>query len=719
MNPEKSNFYSKYSFNIVFVCFAFFLIQSNIIAQNNNSQPNNIAIEEKLKAPTKIGIILSGSSITWSRGSISDGFSGQVVDYIQNELSTTILYSDMKYSVDVTDFQNLLQYKGVGKKLIGLNSIVEFDLYGDEIAICQTKLRTSDFAVIQVKADGEIIGRFTNNNETIGSDEQEFLGDGTTLKFQLNHPTTFAHEIKINGELQKGETYTGGWTRSIPNNPGYLIIRKLDENQKPVHYIWFKTAPEKGAKISVDFKYGRIVAFEGSTVGQLSTDEENETPYGEGAVSFDPASPAKLSSGLEYRQIDKNAFWIHKFTEQKKRHFEIEIIDGENPYFIINFASNRFHNFMNAGIGGWSLARLLDNDGVNDYNGFFEKFTPDIIVNESATNDDWAFGERKLKRTLTRLSEKEVKQLWALELDKVTFQENTNDYTAIVNTGLIYNIDELSLTCKQVMNSNVNAGDIIRIGNYHGDNKQVVCREIESVDLPSGKVTWLAPINAEHILNVQSLSYLIGAECSVRDLSGYQNQYENLINKLQKISPQTQLLIAQPGLSNYRRRQLWGYNIIHRRLATKFHNVSTIEVTDWLHDFQKGNISGKSFVEIEADGSGKYVLPWQGHWQGFEVWVNNKNVYGTDCFVDGGFGYSVNQNASGSELNIEKGYDKSYSANRKMQLVFTKNIPQKGKIKVIKADSVWSSDYCHTNKTGAYVYGQIYISRLKSYLNQK
>jgi hypothetical protein len=52
-----------------------------------------------------------------------------------------------------------------------------------------------------------------------------------------------------------------------------------------------------------------------------------------------------------------------------------------------------------------------------------------------------------------------------------------------------------------------------------------------------------------------------------------------------------------------------------------------------------------------------------------------------------------------------------------MRLVFTKNIPQNGKIKVIKADSVWSGDYCHANKTGAYIYGQIYINRLKNYLD--
>jgi len=77
--------------------------------------------------------------------------------------------------------------------------------------------------------------------------------------------------------------------------------------------------------------------FEGSTVGQTESDENNESDYGEGDTSFDTTKPAVLSSGLEYRYIDKRAFWIHKFTESKTRHFEIEIIGGTNPYFIINY----------------------------------------------------------------------------------------------------------------------------------------------------------------------------------------------------------------------------------------------------------------------------------------------------------------------------------------------------------------------------------------------
>jgi len=119
---------------------------------------------------------------------------------------------------------------------------------------------------------------------------------------------------------------------------------------------------------------------------------------------------------------------------------------------------------------------------------------------------------------------------------------------------------------------------------------------------------------------------------------------------------------------------------------------------------------------LEANGNHEYCLPWQGHWQGFEVWVNNNNVYGIDCYIDGGAGYSVDRVDSGMGLNIEKSYDKSHSSTRSMRLVFFKNIPGEGEIEVVKADSIWSDDYCHPNNTGAYVYGQIYIDRIKGYI---
>jgi hypothetical protein len=372
---------------------------------------------------------------------------------------------------------------------------------------------------------------------------------------------------------------------------------------------------------------------------------------------------------------------------------------------------------MNAGISGWSLNRVLDHNGINDYEDFTSIFHPDVIVCEYATNDDWEFGQRKVRRTLTGLSKKDVKDLWTLELDSISYQNSTDDYSARVCTGLISDIDEFSLTCPQIVGTTIAKGDIIRIGDYHGDNRQVTCREISSANLAKGQVSWLEPINPKRMLNVETLSDLKGKECSVRDLSVYQQKYELLIENLRKTAPNAQILITQPGLSNYRFRQLWGYDLVHRKLAVKYPGVGTIEITARLQEFQESNSTGDSFIEIEANGNRKYTLPLTGHWQGFEVWVDNKNVYGKDCYIDGENGYAVDQTSKGTGLNIKNRYDKSHSAKKPMSLVFTKNIPKKGKIRIIKADSVWSGDYAHPNNDGAYIYGQSYIDRIKDVLH--
>jgi len=684
--------------------------------------PEKACGQEKEAVP-RTGIVLAGSSITWGTGgtweagSIQDRFAGAVVRYLLTELSTTILPGEMTFRGDTSLFRNKLLWQGKGIKLTGTDASVEFDLYGDELALCQAALRTSAYGIMEVTADGEVVGQFSNHNSP-GTGEQTFTGDGTTVKFMLDHAATYDHEVTVDGTPVRGTIYNGGWTRQVPENPGYLIIRKLDGQHLPKHCLWFRDPPAAGEKIHIRYQYGRIIAFEGSALGQLHSDEENECPYGEGSISLDPAQPARLSSGMEYRYIDRKAFWVHKFSEKKRRHFRIRITGGKDPYFILNFASNRYHDFMNAAIGGWALTHYLDHDGIHDYNGFFAHFMPDLIVIECATNDDWEFGTRKVKRTVTGMDEKEVKRLWTLELDRIVWDRHTKDYTVTLTTGIITAADTFSLTCPQIAGSAVRPGDIVRIGTYHGDNRQVTCREITSVDLKKGKITWSQPLTPGDLLNVEGYEDLTGAECSVRDLSGYEKRYGELIEKIRRIAPHARLLLTQPGLSNYRARQLWGYNIIHRRLAGHYPSTGTIEVTRWLYDYQQGTVTGKEQLVLQATGEKEYTLPWEGHWQGFEVWVNDRNVYGTDCYIDCGEGYAVDPEGTGAQLNVGRPYDKSHYVRRNMRLVFTRNIPREGEIRVLRADTVWSPDFCHTTEEGGYIYGQVYVNKIKETIHR-
>jgi hypothetical protein len=342
---------------------------------------------------------------------------------------------------------------------------------------------------------------------------------------------------------------------------------------------------------------------------------------------------------------------------------------------------------------------------------------PKIIINEFATNDDWAYGARRLIRTVTGMTEAQVKALWTLELSRIEYQSLTSDYEVDFTTGLISAITKFSLTCPQIVSSGVSIGDIVRIGSYHGDNKQIVCREVETINSETGAITWLQPLNPDEFLNISSLDDLIGAECSIRDLSGYLNKYCELITKIQKVAPHAKLFITQPGLSNYYDRQLWGYEIIHRKLAATYHNVDTIEITDWLYDFQKNSVDEANNVNITSTGASEYTLAKIGHWQGFEVWVNDKNIYGKDCYIQSGVGYKPNPALTGAALNISAPYNKDYRANSNMKLVFTQNVPTSGvTITVKRSPNTWSGDYCHVNSVGAFVYGQAYVQKIKEVL---
>ena len=88
-------------------------------------------------------------------------------------------------------------------------------------------------------------------------------------------------------------------------------------------------------------------------------------------------------------------------------------------------------------------------------------------------------------------------------------------------TGVITSITPYSLISSDIIGTETIVGDIVRIGTYYGDNKQVVCRKISEVNLSTGEIKWLEPINADNILNIEKLSDLVGAEINIRNLDAY------------------------------------------------------------------------------------------------------------------------------------------------------------------------------------------------------
>lgn len=670
----------------------------------------NISEQTKVSRVKK-NIVLAGSSITWGEGGIKDGFGGFVDrEYFKKVWSNTIPAEALLYSETPATFSNPKTFTGAAKQLTGTGKKVEFNIFGDELAICQAFKRTTDYGIMTVKADGVVIGEFDNVNRTIGNNTDNFVGDGSKVKFILSEQFTYNHVITVAGVSKSSSINAGGYGGSFPADKDVFIIRALNDNGEVVHVAWFKVAPANGAAVVIDYDYGKVIMHEKSAVGQTTSDIINESNYGDGNTVFDPAIPAGLSSGLEFRSIDERSFFVHSFETSKSRKIEIEITGGTNPYFIIDYVSNRFYNFMNAGIGGWKLSLLLDNNGVNDWNNFFKDFKPDVIINESATNDDWDFNTRKVTRTLTGVTPTELKAMWQLDIEgNASYNSGNDTFTVTRRTGLVTSLDKFSLVSAQIIGSTVDVGDIVRIGNYYGDNKQVALREIDTVDLATGEITWLIPLNADHILNIDSLDDLIGAEISIRDLSGYETLYQQLIDNIKKTSAKTELLIVNPGLADYFARGLWGYDIVHNRLCAQNTKCSVIDVTDWLYDVHKNNVTGAIFENLTANGSTEYSLGFSGHWQGFKVLVNGLDVYGKDCYIESGYGYTYDSSLSGAALG-----NSSLLVTKAAKLVFYRNAPASGTIVVQRADKVWSGDFTHPNTYGSIIYGKSYIENLKT-----
>ena len=665
----------------------------------------------------KRNIICSGSSITWGDGNIDGSMVGFVDKYIKENLSVTLMPNDLTYSVEQEEFRNNLQYLGVGKKISGVGAKVEFVMYGDEIAICQTKLRTTDYGIMRVKANEEIIGIFDNHNE-IYSDYEYFTGENI-VNVRLKHPCTFNHSITINGSIIVDNIVIATKVSQDIGDEQAMVYRGLDNNGKPVHFIKFNSSLGTITSVSVSYQYGRIITHERSTVGQLNDGVTNESYFGSGTVSYDPDNPTGgVSSGMEFRAIDERAFYVYKFDTPSKRKFEIEIIEGNNPYFIINYVTNRFNNLMNAGIGGWGLSNLIDKNKINDFTQFFKWFTPDIVFQESGTNDDWLQDIRRIRRNVGKISKEDLLRMPTLELYSVTYDSNENKYEVISVNGVINAIDEFSLSSTDIIGTKTQVGDIVRIGNYYGDNKQVVCRKISEVNIEEGIIKWEEPINADNILNIDKLEDLIGASINIRNLDSYKSKYKQFIEKFRAIAPQAKLVIVGTGLSMYGIRQLWGYDIVHRDLCNEYKNVQYCNISDWIYDGIQKHISGNSSETIEATGALEYELEKQGKnggWQGFKVLVNNIDVYGKDCYIDTGSYYHQDKNKDGDQLDKTGTYyhaNASWQQPYPMKLVFFRNAPQSGNIIIQYSDDTWSHDYCHPEDYGKYLYGQMYANFL-------
>ena len=666
------------------------------------------ALATAAQTPEKdLKITVFGSSTVWGNGLLGERSMAGVIDnYLRNSLSSTVYPENMKFSSKPVIVNNRKFYRGNAAKISGTGSSVEFDITGRKLVIWQAISRTKDYGVMTVYADGREIGTFDNKNNSIGSGKRVFKGNGKQKMFPLGRPCTYKHEITVGGKPQKFKHYDQPYVKGKIESffPGYDgVIVRAKPKDKVEHFLCFFKAPAE--EVKVKFNYGDTIAYTGCTVGGIDNDENTlESTFGIGRIPYDLANPTQLSSGLDFRYSNLAASKVFEFDNSAKRHIRIVISGGENPYFMINFASNMRHEIMNAGIGGFTASYFLKHPNRLTVRDAMQQMVPDAAFIILGGNDDWAEKERLVERKITGLSAKEVETLHSMFYRTIT-PEKDGTYTAIRNAGIIDDITDISLTSKQLVGAKLVPGNYLRIGSYYGENRSTAVRRVKTFDSKKGIVTWEKPLDAENIIGIEKISDLKGAEFTARTLDFYKSNITKMIKVLRQANPEMKIVLLNTYTPNYFCREVWAYGEALEDVAKNHSGVvatdSSPNVFEWIEKTQFAET--KRVCPITSTGAAMYDIPKVGHWQGFQVLVNGKDVYGKDCRVESGSFYAPVKNRD----NTWKTGRTSKWVKQNLKLVFTKNIPPAGtKIIVKLAHDTWSNDYAHPTPAGCVIIGE-------------
>lgn len=663
--------------------------------EGNRVDSNVIPMEQR-------NVAWLGSSNVWGDGFLFYSYLKAPIEWLYK--STGVFTSANDVVADNGEVvRNSQKFLGDAVKIQGVGSAISFTHRGSELNICQVIERSSEYAVIGLYDGTEKVAEFTNHNNTIGNDNVSFTGDGSHTKFNLDRCLTYNHVLTVNGVAKSIALNTQGYGASFPDGVDCLVIRAVDaENAKVVHSLWFKNAPANGAVINVSYDYGETICFVKSTVGE-DADGVNESPYGDGTISYDPNNPATIGSGLDYRLVNEKAFFKHWFDDDKERCITLKIERGStNPYFTFNFASSVFHNVMNAGIGGYTAAKFntTEKNPLTSWVNIADYFTPDFVSIGLTGNDDFLNFPRKISR-LVNMSLAELREYPSLEIGKIEYVAASDTYDVTVNSGTITEITARSLKSPSIVGSGVVEGDFVRIGTYTGDLRQVQTRRVESVDTVNGVVTWAEPLHLNEFVCINSLQDLVGQDVSIRSIEQYMTNMVQLVKNILSINPKCKVCLFNVYYVDMLMRNTAEYTYIQQWIASEFpSNVFVVDAWRYSRDYVECAKKSRTIsASVNENGEVAFSSPSShGHWEGIEVWVGDRNVYGTDCYAVTGYKYTVDPAKSGAALNWEgtDAYLRPYTQNGQMKIKWKKNIPAAGTAVTIKlAYRQWSSDWGH------------------------
>jgi len=663
-------------------------------------------------------ISFTGSSVTWGDGYLQSGYVGEYIKWKQSKLAQAILATELEGGILVANRQYFL---GQARKITGVGQEFEFKIKGNEVSIIQGIERSNaNASEIELYIDGNLHDTFNNFNPTpIGAFTKNFTGDGTIVMFDLGNAFTYGHTVTVGGAsniVTLNTTQNTGFT--IPTGSDCAIIRRLgvDENGNSAvtHWLWFKVAPTNGQAIIVNGTRGKALFYEETTIGQ-DVSGNNESPYGDGDTSFDPLAPSSVATGLDFRQTDDRVVNTYRFLDNKERTVRLRIkgnygAASGTPYFIFNFATNRYFHFQNAGIGGWDLWDLdktISQDALRGWQRVIE-FNPDKLVVETTPNDDWIVKGHKVYSSAT-LSLAELRATKNLPLRSIDYNSGNDDYTMTRWRGFITAITEDSVTFSGTVDTPIVVGDVVMIGQYWGNNKDYIERIVAGVS--GSTISFNKPITKGEII-YSSLQDFVGKEIGVRSLGTFKTKLEGLIDKIRSVTDKPIYLLENP-MPNVLGRELWGYPIVMDMVANSKVNVHSVDYSS-LRRWQESQAKETTTLNVTSAVLDHYlnkrVLEFGTNGQNLlavDVLLNGASIYGKRAVVQNGWAYTVNQSATGLTLNkLASGTTNSGQVynGRAPRLVILDDALTSGIITVKWAGSLWSNDSCHMNANGSKLY---------------
>ena len=652
-------------------------------------------------------VAVAGSSITWGKGYLGEGsYVGVVEQILRNQYAKTIHASTIAPAATTLSGNDF--YLGSAKRISGLNTEVSFNLDGDELSLSIGREReNTGAATVELYVDNVLYDTFnTSNPKPSVTRTENFTGNGTDVKFNLDGAFTYAHSVTVGGVAKVGSVSSQSSGATIPSSDDYMIVRRYDTNNKRVvHSVWFKAAPT-GA-IAVTYKQGENIRHLKGTIDRVGAGFTTvlENPYGDGNVSYDTTNPVAVSSGLGFRQSDSRAVKTWKFSESKTRSYKLKIKElhssatGSTPYLDLNFVTNRMHHIMNAGIGGWSAYEFLNNTvKINTINEVIN-FNPDIVLIESSTNDDWATGLFKAHVVKTGVTNAEI--LNAATANYFTSISGSSDNKTVNDVRIpMTAITSNTITlAANVVDANIVVGDAVVIGDYGSNHQRVAVRVIKAYDSATKTITLNRSISADDFYQAESLNDLLTEFVTIYNAPTWVSQNTQLVDTIESALPDCKINIATAGIPHFYLRKLFGYRELAQQVA-RDNRIGFVDYYDATFDYQYSQ-QVSTHQTITSTGASEYTLAGLPYtFPNPKVFVNG--VEHKKVRITGGLSKhwagAITDPTMVNTSNLTRGF----------KLIFDTDVPPSGATIVVqKSAVVWASDYCHpADPQGYWVLGQ-------------